>query len=129
MTSSRPATSRPFTVLLCKECAAGPELAILDELRSTIRRCDHGVLLTTACMLGVLTCAPRTHGPGAMVMLQPCSIHRAPNGPAHWIGPINDPNEVRVVCDWVQQGGWDLRTLPKRLRAELRWTDRAVGDN
>ena len=57
MTSSHNGTSRPFTVALCTSWTAGPELAVVEELRATIRRCKHGVLVTTACMLDPLTCA------------------------------------------------------------------------
>jgi hypothetical protein len=57
MTTSRTGTSRPFTVFLCTSCPAKPEFTVLEELRATIRRCPHGMLVTTACMLGPLACA------------------------------------------------------------------------
>lgn len=119
------ATRRPFTVAVCGSCKAEPGLAAretLDALRATIRRCDHGMLVITDCMLGVLTCGARIHGPGVMVLLQPCSIDRAPNGPPCWIGPINDKDDVWVVCDWVERGEWDCGVLPARLREAARWT-------
>jgi hypothetical protein len=75
-------------------------------------------------MLGALACATRPHGPGTMVILQPCSIDRVPSGPARWIGPINDKNDIRTVRNWLEQGQWDCRALPHRLRAELRWSNR-----
>src|ERR1700704_509032 len=61
MTSSHNGTSRPFTVALYTSCTTGAELAVVEELRATIRRCKHGVLVTTACMLDPLTCAARPH--------------------------------------------------------------------
>jgi hypothetical protein len=112
MTSSHNGTSRPFTVALCTSCAAGPELAVVEELRATIRRCKHGVLVTTACMLDPLTCAARPHRPGTIVILQPCSVDRVPSGPACRIGPINDKNDVRALRDWLEQGEWI--TAPRR---------------
>ena len=124
MTSSHNGTSRPFTVALCTSCTAGPELALAEELRATIRRCKHGVLVTTACMLDPLTCAARPHRPGTIVILQPCSVDRVPSGPACWIGPINDKTDVRALVDWLEQGEWDYRAPPDRLRAKLRWTNR-----
>jgi hypothetical protein len=124
MTSSRSGTSRPFTVALCTSCTAGPELAVADELLTTIRRCKHGVLVTTACMLGPLTCAARPNRPGTIAIVQPCSVDRLPIGPACWIGPINDKNDVRALCDWLEQGAWDYRAPPDRLRPKLRWTNR-----
>jgi hypothetical protein len=124
MTSSHNGTSRPFTVVLCTSCTAGPELAVVGELRDAIRRCKHGVLVTTACMLDPLTCAVRPHRPGTIVILQPCSVDRVPRGPACWIGPINDKNDVRALLDWLEQGEWDYRAPPDRLRPKLRWTNR-----
>jgi hypothetical protein len=122
VTSWQRATRRPFTVAFCRSCRAEPGLEVLEALRATIRRCDHGVLVVTECMLGVLTCRARVHGPGAIVLLQPCSTERVPNEAARWIGPINDQDDVCVVCDWVAGGEWDCHALPARLRAELRWT-------
>lgn len=124
MTSSHCATSRPFTVALCTSCVAGHRLAALEEMRATIRRCEYGVLVTTACLLGRLTCAVRPHGPGMMAILQPCSVDRVPSGRAQWIGPIKNTNDARAVRDWLQQGEWDCRLLPDRLRVDLPWTNR-----
>jgi hypothetical protein len=118
MTTSRTGTSRPFTVFLCTSCPAKRELAVLEELSATIRRCRHGVLVTTACMLGPLACAALPHGP--IAILQPCSVEHVPIGPAHWIGPINDVNDILALGDWLEQGEWDYRALPHRLRAESR---------
>ncbi len=122
MTSSQPATRRPFTVALCRSCRAQVGLEVVEALRATIRRCDHGVLVVTECMLGVLSCGTPIQSPGVMVLLQPCSIDRFPSGPPHWIGPINDNNDVSVVCDWVQRGEWNCRALPARLRRQAQWT-------
>ena len=46
---------RPFTVLVCQAtaCEAGGDLGLLDALRDTIRRCTHGVLVRTGCLLGL----------------------------------------------------------------------------
>jgi hypothetical protein len=95
---------------------------VLEELRATIRRCAHGMLVTTACMLGPLACAVRPHGP--VVILQPCSVERVPIGSARWIGPINDKADIRALRDWLEQGEWDSGALPDRLRADLRWPNR-----
>jgi hypothetical protein len=122
MTTSHSGTSRPFTVYLCTSCTAKPKLAVLEELRATIRRCAHGMLVTTACMHGPLACAARPHGP--IVILQPCSVERVPIGSARWIGPINDKVDIRALRGWLEQGEWDYWSLPDRLRAELRWPNR-----
>jgi hypothetical protein len=50
---------------------------VLEEIRATIRRCRHGMLVTTACMLGALACAAWPHGP--IVSLQPCSVEQSPS--------------------------------------------------
>jgi hypothetical protein len=97
-------------------CPAKRELAVLEEIRATIRRCRHGMLVTTACMLGALACAAWPHGP--IVSLQPCSVEHVPIGSARWIGPINDINDLLALRDWLEQGELDYRALPDPQRAE-----------
>jgi hypothetical protein len=116
VTPSRRATSRPFTVAICTHCGAEPELAVLTELRATIRRCPHAVLATTACLRGPLTCQAHPHGRGAVIILQPCSVDRRPLGPTMWIGPIRDDADLDVVRTWLESGRWNLQTLPIRLK-------------
>jgi hypothetical protein len=120
------ATTRPFTVALCISCPAETNVAVLEQLRKSIRRCAHGVLVTTGCLRGSVTCAARPHGPGAVLVMQPCSVERVPNGPTHWIGPIADPDDVEAVCHWLERGDLDPNVLPPWLHAELNWA-RAVG--
>ena len=113
------ATDRAFTLVVCTGCTAGQGLSVLDELRTTIRRCRHVVLVAAGCMLGPLTCAACPDGPGVLVLLQPCSTERTPAGPATWVGPINDRHDATDVGDWVQRGEWSLASLPRHLRPAL----------
>jgi hypothetical protein len=113
------ATDRAFTLVVCTGCTAGQGLSVLDELRATIRRCRHGVLVAAGCMLGPLTCAARPDGPGVLVLLQPCSTERTPAGPATWVGPINDRHDTAAVGDWVRNGDWRLGSLPDHLRPAM----------
>jgi hypothetical protein len=113
------ATDRAFTLVVCTGCTAAQGLSVLDELRATIRRCRHGVLVAAGCMLGPLTCAARPDGPGVLVLLQACSTERTPVGPATWVGPINDRHDATDVGDWVQRGEWSLASLPRHLRPAL----------
>jgi hypothetical protein len=113
------ATRRAFTLVVCTSCAAVQSDSILDELRAAIRRCPHGVLVATGCMLGKLTCASRPDGPGILVLLQPCSEQRLPVGGACWVGPINDSEDAATVRAWVERGEWSPRTLPHHLRPAL----------
>ncbi|MGO8850289.1 hypothetical protein [Mycobacterium sp.] len=50
MTSPRRGTDRPFTVIVCAACAADHNLSVIDELRPTIRRCPHAMLVSAACL-------------------------------------------------------------------------------
>jgi hypothetical protein len=120
MTASHRATSRPFTVALCMQCGDEPELAVLAELRATTRRCLHAVLATTACLRGPLICQAHSRGRGVMVIMQPCAVDRTPLGPTRWIGPIRDGEDLRVVCSWLEEGNWELDTLPGRLNIVAR---------
>jgi hypothetical protein len=121
MTSGRRSTSDPFTVAICGSCAPAPAAQLLQMLRASIRRCPHGMLVTTGCLLGHLTCATRPSHQGALLLLQPCSTQRIPTGPAHWMGPVDDADDGRALCDWLEHGNWQRHPLPAHLRAEANF--------
>jgi hypothetical protein len=118
MASARSSTSRPFTVAVCTSCAAEPATRLLQMLRASVRRCPHGMLVITACLLGQFTCATRPSHNGVMLVLQPCSTDRIPTGPPQWVGPVNNSVDARTVRDWLEQGNWERHRLPDHLRAE-----------
>jgi hypothetical protein len=118
MTSARCSTSHPFTLAICTRCSAEPETELLQMLRASIRRCPHGMLVTTECLVRQLTCATRPPHEGVVLLLQPCSTARIPTAPAQWIGPVTGTDDERAVRDWVEQGAWDRHKLPAHLRAE-----------
>jgi hypothetical protein len=120
-------TGHPFTVAICTSCAAEPPERLLPMLRASIRSCPHGMLVTTGCLLGRLTCATRPSQQGVLLLLQPCSTQRIPTGPAQWMGPVNDTEDARALCDWF--GARQLATLhvagSSACRSELRQTQHA----
>ena len=121
MTARRRATDRGFTVIMCTQCRADRGLPIVEELRDSIRRSRHGILVNAPCLLGKLTCAARTDGPGSMVVLQPCTDNRSPLGPPRWIGPITNLADLAALRDWLDRGEWNIGTLPQHLRSPLNW--------
>ena len=125
LTYSRSATDRPFTVIVCAACAADRTLSVIDELRPTIRRCPHAMLVSAACLLGSLTCASRPTGYGVMAVVQPCTKERVACGPPHWIGPITDSDEVAALRDWLELGQWEIAPLPTQLGGYHQWAGRA----
>lgn len=129
MTSSRRGTDRPFTVIVCAACAADHNLSVIDELRPTIRRCPHAMLVSAECMLGPLTCASRPTGCGVMAVVQPCTNDRVACGPPHWIGPITDNGEAAVLREWLELGRWENRPLPSQLSRHQLWTRRGGRNN
>lgn len=118
-----PNHGRGFTAVVCHSCPAAADLAVLDALRAVVRASAHGVLVSSPCLAGRLACAAGRHGRGAMVVVQPCTAARRPLGPAHWIGPLTDHDDVAAVRDWLRAGVWDRNALPTRLTAGL---ERAV---
>jgi hypothetical protein len=115
LTSSPPATDRPFTVIVCTACPTDHNLSVIEELRPTIRRCPHAMLVIVTCLLGSLTCASRPTGCGVMALLQPCTKDRVACGQAHWIGPITDRCDATVLRDWLELGQWEETPLPSQL--------------
>lgn len=129
MTTRRRATDRPFTVIVCADCAGDRELSIVDELRPTIRRCPHAMLVSTTCMLGPLTCASHPTRCGVMALLQPCTNDRVAGGPAHWIGPITDSCDTALLRDWIELGQWENTPVPTQLSKHQHWMRRCSGSN
>ncbi|WP_074133200.1 hypothetical protein [Mycolicibacterium houstonense] len=120
MSRERCYTGEPFTVALCMHCSsADPESLLVHMLRNVVRRCPHGVLVSTQCLLGELTCATRRADLSPVLVLQPCSRDRNPNAPAIWIGPISTDADALDACAWIAAGSWDGATLPAQLRADV----------
>ena len=101
MTDPRGATRRPFTVV-CWDCETSSALGILAALATSVRRCEHGMLIRAEDRRRRPTARA-----GAMVLLQPCAADRRPIGPAHWVGPITKDDDLRVVRDWLEKGEWE----------------------
>lgn len=129
MTGSPRSTKRPFTLVLCAACDSPLGPVVLDQLRTTVRRTRHGVLVTTGCPLGEYTCLARSGSGGAILSFQPCSTSRVALGPARWIGPIDNLDDLHAFCSWVEQGRWESDRLPERLHFALPATRRAVTTN
>jgi hypothetical protein len=108
-------TDRPFTVAACTDCAGELRSSVIESLRGVIRRCPQGALVLSECVFGDRDCDLRWNGSGVMVMLQPCTIDRVPNGRMLAIGPITSRGDVEAVCEWLESGNWDYRTLPEWL--------------
>lgn len=119
MTSRRRATHRAFTIIVCSCCSVVPGACVLEQLQKSIRCCPHGVLVSASCLLGKHMCAARIDGPGAMVLLQPCSRDRSPVGLPRWVGPVSNPADTQAVRAWIESGAWNLGALPERLRSPL----------
>ena len=129
MTSLPGGTDRPFTVIVCTVCAADHNLSVVDELRPTIRRCPHAMLVSAACMLGPLTCASRPTGCGVMAVVQPCTNDRVACGPPHWIGPITDNDGAAALRDWLELGQWENTPVPGDLGRHQFWARSASRNN
>jgi hypothetical protein len=117
--SDRGYTDQPFTAAVCMRCYGEPEPLLMWLLRGVVRRCPHGLLVTTDCLLGEFTCASTGPNRGPIVLLQPCTGDRAPSGAVIWVGPVDTDADAKVVAQWVASGKWDRAKLPKRLQADL----------
>jgi hypothetical protein len=109
-----------FTAVLCQFCNTDTELPVLQSLRDTIRRCPHGILLTSGCVVGRLWCrsirtrTPRLAGP--IVLVQPCTKARQPVGPAIPVGPLRTIEDLTALGNWLERSPHNHRGLPARLR-------------
>jgi hypothetical protein len=110
-------TDEPFTVVVCSQDRTGVGSVVLQQLRAAVRRCPHGVLVVSNCLLGRFGCA--TPCSGVTAVLQPCWTDRAASGPALWVGPVTSDGDARALHEWVAQGAWRLSTLPAHLQLAL----------
>lgn len=86
---------------------------VVEALRSTVRTCPHGVLVSVDCM--VEGCERGATGPGRYVLVQPCDTRRRPVGEAVVAGPLHERDDVDQLCHWLRHGV--DRPCPAHLRA------------
>jgi hypothetical protein len=109
-------------------CHAGPCAhpgpTLLSRLGAAIRRCPHGVLIRTRCLLLAPRCrADPAAESGAYLLVQPCRPNREPQGSA--IGPLLSTGDREAVATWLEAGELDLTRLDPRLRIDPRVVQRA----
>ena len=111
-------TDNPFTVAACLACAPAVSATVMPKLRDVVRRCPHAVLIVTQCLTGRFGCSTTSSTPGAMLLLQPCTIDRVPNSSVRRVGPVTSEADAEEVCAWIAAGVWNSADLPVRMRAD-----------
>ena len=115
-------TDQAFNAVVCRAGpCAGTAVPLLHQLAATTRRCPHGVLISTSCVLHASRClrAPE-HDSGAYLLVQPCDPDRRPRGIAIGIGPVLTAVDAAAVADWLAEGSLDEARLEPRLRLTSR---------
>ncbi|MBE1536916.1 hypothetical protein [Actinomadura algeriensis] len=114
-------TERPFTLVACQAGPCRPfppDRDVLPRLAEAVRRCPHGVLVRTGCLLRAPRCRSQVpHDSGCYLVVQPCDAGRRPRGAAMAIGPILTHADADAVAAWLIDGDLAARRLPPRLRA------------
>jgi hypothetical protein len=118
-------TGVPFTAVVChgQACRQQHGESVVNGLRECVRRGRNGVLLSTGCLLGRLGChtlSSSNRPQGALLVIQPCTESRAPAGPALWIGPLADADDIVTVSRWLAKGELHPIGLPSHLRFPAR---------
>jgi hypothetical protein len=117
-------SDKPFNAVVCRvgPCAAAAA-PLLRHLGAATRRCPHGVLISTGCVLRASRClrAP-THDSGAYLLVQPCDVDRQPQGIAIGIGPVLTEADASAVAAWLARGSLDATRLEPRLRLPAHGT-------
>jgi hypothetical protein len=109
---------QPFNVAVCRAgpCRHDPGLDLVERLRLSIRRCPHGVLLSTGCLLAAERCRlSAAHDAGPCLIVQPCDRERRPRGAAIAVGPVLSSGDADAVAAWLEDGGLDARRLEPHL--------------
>ena len=107
-------TADGFTVVVCQADRCCSELALMPALRAAVRASAHGVLISSGCTVGPLTCRSRVAGP--VVLVQPCDLQRRPVGPAVQVGPLQTRSDVADLVSWLRTGDHEVAALPWWLR-------------
>jgi hypothetical protein len=107
-----------FNAVVCQSGpCAGPAGPLLHQLRAATRRCPHGVLISTGCLLRASRCQRwPAHDSGAYLFVQPCDLDRQPQGMAIGIGPVLTDADAAAVAEWLVDGSLDVARLEPRLR-------------
>jgi hypothetical protein len=121
-----------FTLVLCRAdgCAQNVDTErepVERALSEATRRCPHGVMVLTDCLMGPLACRVRGRT-GRMAVVQPCRASRRPTGPSILVGPIRSAEDARELGRWLHSGALTSDTLPDQLRDYAR-TLRAAARN
>lgn len=82
----------------------------------SIRRRPHAMLLSTGCLLGRFIChAVAANRDGPVLVVQNCTEHRVPDGPAIWVGPVAGAEDLAAVRRWLDDGKPSKERLPAHL--------------
>jgi hypothetical protein len=112
-------TDRPFTAAVCGAgpCRAGEaSLDLLARLPGAVRRCPHGVLIRTGCLLHAARCrAGAEHDNGCYLLVQPCDSDRRPHSAVIPVGPILTRDDAETVTRWLVDGDLDVGLLDPLL--------------
>jgi hypothetical protein len=114
-------SDEPFNAVVCRAGPCAPAaVPLLRQLGEATRRCQHGVLISTGCVLRAPRClAAPTRESGAYLLVQPCDLDRRPQGLAIGIGPVLTSADASAVADWLATGELDPASLAPRLRLPL----------
>lgn len=115
MSSAGPSVG--FTIVVCQSAGCRSGLGLMPALRTLVRATPHGVLLSSGCTVGTLTCRCRV--PGPVVLVQPCDEQRRPVGPAVHAGPLRTRSDVSDLIAWLRAGQLDPADLPWWLRLNV----------
>jgi hypothetical protein len=122
LTWEQAVSDQAFNAIVCRAGpCAGAAVPLLRHLDAATRRCPHGVLISTGCVLRASRClrAPG-HDSGAYLLVQPCDLDRRPRGIAIGIGPVLTAADAAAVADWLAGGSLDAARLEPRLRLTSR---------
>jgi 2-keto-3-deoxy-6-phosphogluconate aldolase len=110
-------TEHPFNAAVCRSGACtGTTGRLLPLLRAATRRCPHGVLISTGCLLHAPRCHAPGHDSGAYLLVQPCDEDRRPRGATIGVGPVLTDADADAAAEWLAYGNLDEALLAPRLR-------------
>lgn len=116
-----------YTAVVCAagRCGLGDDgtvaAPLVEAVRGAVAAGGHGVMVSTGCLFGPVTCRDRPAAP--MLVVQPCDADRQPTAQAVLVGPLRTSADVDAVGTWLRAGRLDPAFLPAHLTESRRHRD------
>lgn len=116
-----------YMAIVCAALGCHSELSsdTTAAVRDRVGSSRYGVMVVSGCFFGPVMC--RLRPTGQMVVVQPCDVDNAPQGPAVRLGPVRSTADVSAIRACLTNG-FHADDIPPHLLAMHRDIQAAAGN-